>query len=150
NSCYSNIEIADSMKTSFQVLWKNMPSVEPDIWQKEDIYQAYLYCEEAEQKKYEELHPHLKFTRWFSHTVDVNDRFMNKSVGIERMLNHLDIAPEASIAFGDNQNDLEMLSYVGMGVAMGNAIDATKSKADFITKPLHEDGIFYALEQLKV
>ena len=83
-------------------------------------------------------------------TVDVNDRYMNKSVGIARVLHHLDIAPEQSIAFGDNLNDLEMLSYVGMGVAMGNAVEKTKNTADFVTKPIHEDGISYALEQLKV
>lgn len=127
-----------------------MPSVQPDIWQKEDIYQVYLYCKEDEQQQYEQHHPHLKFTRWYPYTVDVNDRFMNKSVGIERVLHHLNIAPEQSIAFGDNMNDLEMLSYVGMGVAMGNAIEDTKNAADFVTKPIHEDGISYALEKLKV
>ncbi|MEN2899423.1 putative bifunctional phosphatase/peptidyl-prolyl cis-trans isomerase [Mannheimia haemolytica] len=54
------------------------------------------------------------------------------------------------MAFGDGINDLEMLPTVGVGVAMGNGVPELKAVADFITKPLEEDGILYALETLEV
>ena len=52
------------------------------------------------------------------------------------------------MAFGDGFNDLSMLEYAGMGVAMGNAVDEVKAIADFITISNDEDGIAIALEQL--
>ena len=55
---------------------------------------------------------------------------------------------EDLMAFGDGFNDLSMLEYAGMGVAMGNAVDEVKAIADFITISNDEDGIAIALEQL--
>lgn len=52
------------------------------------------------------------------------------------------------IAFGDGQNDLTMLKFAGVGVAMGNAIDEVKAAADMITGDNNHDGIADALEQL--
>lgn len=51
-------------------------------------------------------------------------------------------------AFGDGLNDLEMIEFVGTGVAMGNAVESLKEIADFIPKPVDEDGIKYGIEQL--
>ena len=62
----------------------------------------------------------------------------------------LNIDIESAMAFGDGINDLEMLPAVGLGVAMGNGVEELKAVADFITKPIEEDGILYALETLKV
>jgi len=52
------------------------------------------------------------------------------------------------MAFGDGFNDLSMLEYAGIGIAMGNAVDEVKAIADFITVSNDEDGIAIALEQL--
>ena len=52
------------------------------------------------------------------------------------------------IAFGEGYNDIEMLQLADMGVAMGNASEEVKAHADFVTKRIDEDGIFYACEQL--
>lgn len=150
NNCYTNIEIDEKIKTTYQVLLDSNPIVRPNVWEKENVYQLFLYCNEDEEQTYERNHPQLKFTRWYPYTVDINDKSINKSVGIERVLHHLELAPEEAIAFGDNLNDLEMLSYVGVGVAMGNAVDETKKKADFVTKPINQDGISYALQKLQV
>ena len=51
-------------------------------------------------------------------------------------------------AFGDGLNDLQMIEFAGTGVAMGNAVPELKKIADFITKPVDEDGIQYAVEAL--
>ena len=58
------------------------------------------------------------------------------------------IAPEAAIAFGDSENDIEMLRAAGVGIAMGNADDGVKAVANQVTRSNNEDGIAAALEQL--
>ena len=52
------------------------------------------------------------------------------------------------IAFGDAENDLEMIQFAGHGVAMGNACDALKDAADEVTLTNNEDGIAHALNHL--
>ena len=59
---------------------------------------------------------------------------------------HIDL--EDTIAFGDYLNDLEMLSYVGHGVAMGNAPEIVKKAARHITRDVDQDGIQYGLRLL--
>jgi len=49
--------------------------------------------------------------------------------------------PEAMIAFGDAENDISMLKYAGIGVAMGNATPEVKAIADEVTLSNDEDGI---------
>ena len=49
------------------------------------------------------------------------------------------------MAFGDGENDIEMLRFVGVGVAMGNGGDAVKAAADYVTDAVDEDGIAKAL-----
>ena len=45
------------------------------------------------------------------------------------------------IAFGDNYNDIEMIEYAGVGVAMGNAEEDVKKKADYVSLSNNEDGV---------
>lgn len=47
-------------------------------------------------------------------------------------------------------NDIELFDYAGLAIAMGNAQEALKAKADYVTKTLEEDGILHALEELKM
>jgi len=58
----------------------------------------------------------------------------------------MNINLEETIAFGDQELDIPMLEKAGFGIAMGNAIEEVKTKADFVTKTNNEAGIAYALE----
>ena len=49
-------------------------------------------------------------------------------------------------AFGDSANDVDMLEFAGVGVAMGDGTDVAKEHADYVTRGLHEDGIYHALK----
>ena len=60
---------------------------------------------------------------------------------------HLEISPEAIICVGDAGNDAHMLSYAGLGVAMGNATDEIKAMADFVTHSNQEDGVAHVIER---
>jgi hydroxymethylpyrimidine pyrophosphatase-like HAD family hydrolase len=57
------------------------------------------------------------------------------------------ISKDEMVAFGDGFNDLSMIQYAGLGVAMGNAKDVVKENADFIAKTNDEDGIVEVLEK---
>ena len=71
-----------------------------------------------------------------------------KSYGMAQYLRYTGAGREDTIAFGDGPNDLEMLQYAGIGVAMGNGREALKARADLVTAPIHEDGIYLGFEKL--
>ena len=60
-------------------------------------------------------------------------------------LAHLGLTREQCIAFGDGGNDVTMLDYAGIGVAMGNACDTAKQAADYVTDDIMKDGLAKAL-----
>ena len=49
------------------------------------------------------------------------------------------------MAFGDSMNDYEMIEKAGNGIAMGNAVDKLKEVADYVTRPIEEEGVNFAL-----
>lgn len=71
----------------------------------------------------------------------------SKKHGVEFILKKYAIRREEIIAIGDNFNDLEMIMYAGTGVAMGNAPDAIKAAADFVTDTNVNDGVRKAIEK---
>jgi Cof subfamily protein (haloacid dehalogenase superfamily) len=73
--------------------------------------------------------------------VDIANAGNTKGARLLELLNSWHIAPQHVIAFGDNHNDISMLSAVGLGVAMGNAENEVKQQADLITLSNDEDGI---------
>lgn len=81
--------------------------------------------------------------RWRApwHVIEIIKTGINKAVGLEIIAKHYNIPQERMIAFGDEDNDLEMLQYAGCGVAMGNAIDEVKKIADEVTTTNEEDGV---------
>lgn len=65
---------------------------------------------------------------------------------VETVLNLNGIERESLIAFGDNNNDIEMLSFAKIGVAMGNGSYDLKLIADFIAPDINDDGIYKSLK----
>lgn len=61
---------------------------------------------------------------------------------------HFGVPLERTVAFGDGGNDVPMLEHAGIGVAMGNASDQVKSKADMVTTSVDDDGIANALSKV--
>lgn len=80
--------------------------------------------------------------------ADIVREDCNKAFGIEKIIS---MYPNRKrIAFGDSANDIEMLSYVDVGIAMGNAIAELQSIADRVTETVHNDGIYTALKTLGI
>lgn len=78
--------------------------------------------------------------------IEIVRKGMNKAVGLKRIAHYYHIPQERVIAFGDEDNDLEMIEYAGVGVAMGNAIDELKQLANHTTLTNEENGIGSFLE----
>lgn len=72
---------------------------------------------------------------------------VNKGTGVELLAKHLGIKREEIITMGDAGNDLHMIEYAGMGIAMGNAFEEVKAAANYITDTNEEDGVAKAIEK---
>lgn len=81
---------------------------------------------------------------------EITCKGINKSYGMQLYIQRQGFSKEDTIAFGDGPNDLDMLSFAGIGVAMGNARDTVKANADFIKRDVEQDGIAYALKELGI
>ncbi len=73
--------------------------------------------------------------------AEIGIRGFSKATGIEEVCRFLGIERADTYAFGDSANDLEMLAFVAHGVAMGNAPEAVKEAAEYVTASVDEDGI---------
>ena len=71
-----------------------------------------------------------------------------KADGIDKAIKHLGLEDYQTYAFGDGNNDLEMFERVDVAVAMENASDELKAKANLITKANYQDGVYYGLKKL--
>ena len=88
--------------------------------------------------------------RWHPEFTDITANGADKGKGIQAIASHEGFDPSRTIAFGDGGNDTPMILQAGIGVAMGNAIDALKQQADYITTSVDEDGILNALRHFRV
>ncbi len=111
-----------------------------------EIFQASVYVTKEEEHEFAKcLPPACKLTRWSEMGADIIAKEGGKAVGVNFFLDKYGIRKEEAIAFGDADNDIDMLQSVGLGIAMGNANDKVKSASAYITDDADKDGIFNAL-----
>ena len=94
--------------------------------------------------------PGSRITRWNDRAVDIISRNGGKVTGIKQYLKENHISAQESMAFGDGENDMEMLEFAGVGIAMGNAEDMVKKSADYVTDSVDNRGIENALRYFSV
>lgn len=79
--------------------------------------------------------------------LEIFPKGVDKGTALLAVCRELGISTQQVIAFGDQELDLPLIEAAGTGIAMGNAIDELKEKADFVTKTNNEAGIAYALDR---
>lgn len=94
--------------------------------------------------------PHCISGRWHPEFTDITANGADKGKGIIAMAKHQGFDLNRTMAFGDGGNDSSMILQAGIGVAMGNAIDALKQQADYVTTSVDDDGILNALKHFNV
>lgn len=124
------------------------PKFNANYFNETEIYQVLLYCEEHEEAFYRDAMQDLNFVRWHEHAMDVLPLGGSKALGIEKLIEKKGYTKDQVYAFGDYYNDLEMLQYVGHGIAMGNAPEEVKKVARHVTKDVDDDGIAHGLKMV--
>lgn len=80
--------------------------------------------------------------------TEIADEKAGKKSGLAYILQKLGLSPEESAAFGNADNDWEMIAYSGWGVAVADASERCKEAADYITKSCDENGVAHALKKI--
>lgn len=145
----ANVPHHDFIEESLDTLkLKIQATHDPDFFIGRDIFQALIFCQEQEEKIYQEKFRDFAFVRWHALSVDVDPAGGTKALGIAKVIEHLGISKERTFAFGDGLNDVDMLAFVPNSVAMGNGKEIVKKTAKYITKSVDEDGILHGLKMV--
>ncbi|MBP3475263.1 MAG: HAD family phosphatase [Lachnospiraceae bacterium] len=99
-------------------------------------------------RKIENATDEVYITSSVEQLLEIADQNAGKKAGVEFVANKLGLRREEIAAFGDADNDIDMLQYAGVGIAMENASVGCKAAADFITKHHAEDGITYGVREI--
>jgi hypothetical protein len=94
----------------------------------------------------EEIGDIFDFLEHEGNVVEAVPKGSSKATGIAWLCDYLGVDAADTYAVGDSVNDLDMLEFVGHGIAMGNGTQPAKQAAEYITSEIHEDGIYRAMQ----
>ena len=112
-----------------------------DTLLEENVYQIMMGCRESEYAAILDGVSGAKIAAWWDRAADIIPATGGKGIGVEKILQYFGLDRCQAMAFGDGNNDIEMIQAVGHGVAMGNGSDRLKSVADAICGPVSMEGI---------
>lgn len=113
----------------------------------EKIYIPYINPS-IHQEIYEKLSQFpVAITSSVDTNLEVNSLGANKGNALRKLCEELSVRSEEVMAIGDNNNDIDMLRFAGISVAMENGEEKTKASADYITLSNEEDGVSAAIEK---
>lgn len=121
---YNKVSVIDNGKTLFK-------NIKDDLSDKYDVIPA-------------------TFAPLGKESGEIGSYHITKATGMDSIIRYFNANIEDTIAVGDGFNDLPMFNKAHLSIAMGNAPQAIKDKADMVTTSLDEDGIYNAFKQLKL
>ena len=118
-----------------------------------DFYKILLMGDEEQLNEFETFIPQewrdeFYVVRSQKYLVEVLTKGVNKAFGLEKLAQKLNIQPSEIVAIGDAANDIEMLEYAGLAIAMGNASEEVKAIADIVTDTNENNGVIKAIDNL--
>lgn len=135
-------ELADRVMTDIGITIPEKPDLVPG-----DIYQITTFYKDDDDCWFNKNCPtDCRITRWCDGAVDILAKEGGKVSGIKEYIKRQGIDQSETMAFGDAENDIEMLEFCSIGVAMGNGKDEVKAVADYVTTSVDDDGIEKALQ----
>ena len=108
-----------------------------------EVYQLMLGCRRADYPFLLRGTRRAKIAAWWDRAAEIIPADGGKGVGVGKILAYYHLDRSQALAFGDGDNDIEMLRAVGRGVAMGNASEGLKAAAHDICGHVAEDGVYY-------
>ena len=121
-----------------------------DVVLQQDILQLTAFFPADYEPELMARMPQCVSGRWHPEFTDITANGADKGKGILAIARHEGFDVSRTMAFGDGGNDTSMILQAGIGVAMGNAIDDLKSRADYVTTSVDDDGILNALRHFNV
>ncbi len=129
-----------------------------NIWRNERIIKGTIIAASTEEKaKAEEFHVHFKDSLNLSFTktpaypevdfINVLALGVSKKKALEALTRYIGVSLKEVMAIGDGLNDVPILSAVGLGIAMGNAIDKVRAKAGYVTLDVEHGGVATAIRK---
>ena len=141
---------AIGLKIREQLEFEMPPFVPIDAMRDVVAYQLIAIMPGEMDKEVGNMLSHCRLPRWHPAFTDIVAAGNSKAAGMEAVCRHFGIRQEETLAFGDGGNDIEMLQWAGIGVAMGNAADDVKGVADMVTTDVDNEGIENAVNRLLV
>lgn len=119
---------------------------------RQPVFQVMLLGDSADLDTFQEaegllLSQHFSVVRSQSYILEILPQGVSKASALANLAKELGLSADEVMALGDADNDLEMIRYAGLGVAMGNANEKVKAEADAITGTCDEAGVAQALDQ---
>ena len=105
------------------------------------------YLATVEQKLKEQFKDELSIYRSEPFFLEIMPQNIDKAYSLGKLLAHLNLSKDEMVCCGDGFNDLSMIQYAGLGVAMANAQQVVREAADYITKSNDDDGIVHVIEK---
>ena len=118
-----------------------------------DFYKILLLGDVEQLDEFETIIPQewrdeFYVVRSQKYLIEVLTKGVNKAFGLEKLAKELNIQPSEIAAIGDAANDIEMLEYAGLAIAMGNASEKVKAIADIVTDTNENNGVIKAIDKL--
>ena len=118
-----------------------------------ELYKLLLLGNEEQLNEFETVIPEewrneFYVVRSQKYLIEVLTKGVNKAFGLEKLANKLGVQPSEIAAIGDAANDIEMLKYAGLAIAMGNASEEVKAIADIVTDTNENNGVIKAIDNL--
>lgn len=142
--CYTkNHEFPKMMEKSVKIKGYMDYKVDPnlDLKKEHNIYKGFVYIDRELEKEIESL-KYISYTRYHDDYIIIESD--DKSEGIRKIMDVMNIDDEDIVVFGDNTNDIKMFRPEWTSIAMGNAVDELKKIATFVTKDASDGGIEFA------
>jgi Cof subfamily protein (haloacid dehalogenase superfamily) len=104
--------------------------------------------DEVEVRMREQFAGRLHISKSLPFFLEFAANGVTKGSGLDFLAEHMGFTKEETIAFGDGENDVELLGWAGYGIAVENAHDRVKAVADWICPPASEEGVAQVIEAL--
>lgn len=94
-----------------------------------------------------EINNNLEIVSSWNNNFEVMKKGSSKGEAVEKLTKHLNLKRDEVMCIGDSENDISMIKFAGIGVAMGNAIDIVKNEANYITDTNKHSGVSKAIQK---
>lgn len=95
----------------------------------------------------ESLTSGISYFQYGEYSIEIVADGCTKASGVERLIEYMEMEKDQVMAIGDHTNDIEVVSMVGLGIAVANADRKLKAVADYITCGAYEDGVIEAINR---